>query len=86
MSGDIDEVVYDVCVKDSWHGRCCCTCCYHLEDTHHCTTAWSMRKIKGGCVCGVHKGWICVMPETGKAHSGWTEHGLCEMHHFKKDM
>lgn len=70
------------CQKENWKGRCCCTCRWHIEDFHHCTTAWAMRKGKGGCVCGEHKGWICMPPELERAHSGWSEHGMCEMHEF----
>jgi hypothetical protein len=39
-----------------------------------------MREAAGGCVCGIAKGWICAPPESDRAHSGWTEHGICEMH------
>jgi hypothetical protein len=59
---------------------CCCTCVFHLKDFHHCTTAWDLREAAGGCVCGIAKGWICAPPESDRAHSGWTEHGICEMH------
>ena len=71
------------CQKEKWKGRCCCNCRWHIEDLHHCTTAWKMRKEKGGCVCSEHKGWICMPPELEGAHSGWGEHGLCEMHETK---
>jgi len=65
-------------------GSCCCNCLYHLRDNYHCTTAPELRTEKGGCVCGEQKGWICAPPEfEGTAHSGWTEHGMCEMHRIK---
>ena len=54
---------------------CCCGCRWHIEDFHHCTTVAE----SGGCVCSQHKGWICMSPESERAHSGWGEHGMCEM-------
>ena len=78
------EIGENECQVKQWNGRCCCTCRYHLRDNHHCTTAHELREQKGGCVCNEPKGWICVPPEfEGTAHSGWAEHGLCEMHDFK---
>lgn len=72
-----------MCEKEKWHGRCCCNCKSHLEDFHHCTTV-SDRK-PGTCFCNDHKGWICMgMLGDSKAHSGWSEHGICEMHEKKK--
>lgn len=74
------------CQKENNHGRCCCNCAWHVEDLHHCTTAWELRKEKHGCVCSEHKGWICKSPEFIEgAHSGWPEHSLCELHEFKVD-
>jgi len=72
------------CQKEKHQGRCCCNCAWHIEDFHHCTTALELRKEKHGCVCSEHKGWICMTSEfEGVAHSGWTEHSLCECHEFK---
>ena len=68
------------CMKDQFNGCCCCNCANHIEDLHHCTT------VKGkhdDCVCSKHKGWICIIeiePGNLVAHSGWPEHGMCEMH------
>ena len=62
----------------SEHGMCCCTCRHHIRDFHHCTTVQSRPQDK--CVCSQPKGWICMPPELEAAFSGWTEHGLCEMH------
>lgn len=76
------DVLATECMKERWRGRCCCNCRWHIEDFHHCTTAWELRSEKGGCVCDEHKGWICMAPEMEHAYSGWTEHGLCEMHDF----
>ena len=64
-------------------GDCCCNCVAHIQDFHHCTTTG--RLPDGGCSCSTPKGWICLAPEfDGKAYSGWTEHGLCEMHRRRK--
>lgn len=71
------------CVKKDFNGCCCCNCKNHLEDFYHCTT---MPKSKGveGCVCSVHKGWICktVFADSNEIfyYSGWSEHGICELH------
>lgn len=70
------------CFKEDWNGCCCCNCGNHLEDFYHCTT---LPKPKGveGCVCSTHKGWICKSKfedsDKVKYHSGWSEHGMCEM-------
>lgn len=68
------------CVKNEFKGECCCSCRYHLEDFHHCTTMLD-RPTPGFCVCNQHKGWICSVEANynGHYHSGWSEHGLCEM-------
>lgn len=73
------------CCKDEHHGACCCNCKHHLADYHHCTTAPELRETHKGCVCGIQKGWICRPPEfDGRCYSGWTEHGICEMHTLSK--
>lgn len=67
------------CQKAEHHGCCCCNCKNHIQDFHHCTTVVSRPLQK--CVCSQPKGWICMPPEfDGAAYSGWTEHGICEMH------
>lgn len=58
-------------------GYCCCSCRYHMADHSHPLT-------DGGNVL-VRRGWICHPPEFGFAFSGWSEHGLCEMHEFNGD-
>lgn len=78
-----------ICKKD-----CCCNCINHHEDFWHCTTLWDVKEYveskqegKGVCICGAHKGWICAEPDLdgiGRWHSGWAEHGLCELHMRKK--
>ena len=71
------------CCSSKNSGCCCCNCKYHIRDFHHCTTV--VNKPLGKCVCSEPKGWICMPPEMeGEAYSGWSEHGLCEMHDFAK--
>lgn len=81
-------------VKANKNGRCCCNCEYHLVDYHHCTTIdrQAVAAQTGslpfvGCVCLIPKGWICCPPddENKMCYSGWSEHGMCEMHQFKKE-
>lgn len=72
---------------------CCCTCRYLLRDYHHCTTpegsALRDSDPANKCVCSVPRGWICAgfilsgEDPTAGVHSGWGEHGLCEMHRAK---
>ena len=71
----------DKCQKPNFSGQCCCNCNNHLEDFHHCTTSPKPEGAKG-CVCGIHKGWICYIhfeDGTARAYSGWGEHGMCEI-------
>lgn len=68
----------DCCIPE-WK-RCCCNCKHHLADFHHCTTSKALREEKKTCVCSIQKGWICAAPEFEGVFSGWTEHGMCEMH------
>ena len=74
------------CCKEQFHGCCCCNCKNHLEDFYHCTTHPKPQGVKG-CVCSTHKGWICrtSFEDSDKVyyHSGWSEHGMCEMHENK---
>ena len=65
---------------ESSAGRCCCNCKFRLTDYLHCTTVGSENH--KGCVCSVPKGFICIGLE-GRAYSGWTEHGMCELHIWK---
>jgi hypothetical protein len=65
-------------------GACCCNCGNHYEDFHHCCTTGQNGD---GCVCSKHKGWICMVSFEGeepRAHSGWSEHGECEMYYPKQ--
>lgn len=73
--------------------QCCCNCQYHIEDFYHCTTAAGTeaeteKALSGRCVCHQPRGWICigmmVSEEGGRAYSGWSEHGMCELHARKK--
>lgn len=69
----------EVCQRPIWGDCCCCNCKHHIRDYHHCTTTG--RTADGQCSCSLPRGWICMPPEfSGTAHSGWTEHGMCEMH------
>ena len=64
------------------NGDCCCNCKSHIEDFYHCTSSPIPENVEG-CVCSIHKGWICMIlidGETPMANSGWSEHGGCEMH------
>lgn len=63
-------------------GRCCCNCKYHIKDFQHCTTNRTLMDKKKACICSIPKGWICLAPEFDGAFSGWSEHGMCEMHEF----
>ena len=73
------------------HPQCCCKCEWHIEDFYHCTTAMPLRdaieKLVGGshCICSMHKGWICLCAEEGRAYSDWPEHsGGCELYKEKR--
>ena len=73
------------CQKPAWKGQCCCVCAHHIPDHYHCTTEpkpYVPDDVK--CVCSIQKGWICMPPGFGRAHSHWTEHGMCEMWEAKK--
>lgn len=73
----------DCTIEGIGAGRCCCNCLYRLTDYEHCTTNPTLRG-EGGCICNVPKGFICAPPEfDGRVHSGWHEHGLCEMHDYR---
>jgi len=77
------------CWGPKYHGRCCCNCRYHLADYYSCSTVErASDEVKRhyqeiGCVCGIHKGWVCAAPESDRVHSDWDEHGMCELHTFK---
>lgn len=60
------------CYAPEYQGRCCCNCRYHLRDHSHPLT--------NGGVISQQRGWICDPPELDMAFSGWSEHGMCEMH------
>jgi hypothetical protein len=60
------------CYAPEHHGRCCCNCRYHLRDHSHPLT-------DGGRITA-QRGWLCSPPELDAAFSGWSEHGMCEMH------
>ena len=68
--------------------QCCCRCRHHLPVHYHCTTVQQpteeQKKVAGGdgrCVCGVQKGWACVLPEHHRVYDNWPEHGCgCELY------
>ena len=70
-------------LKTEWKA-CCCNCRYLLTDYHHCTTT---GQVNNKCVCGIPRGFICTagLSEEGRVHSGWGEHGICEMHEPKEE-
>ena len=75
----------EACQRPQWGDRCCCNCAHHIRDYHHCTTTG--RTADGGCSCSVPRGWICMPPEfDGAAYSGWSEHGMCEMHDHRPNV
>lgn len=67
--------------------QCCCNCIHRLIDMTHCCTTPDRKD--GECHCMNPKGYICFPGETTNgelfAHSGWSEHGLCELHEYKKN-
>lgn len=73
------------CDKGWNNGECCCNCANHYEDFYHCTSnpkPEGYDKDNHECICNVHKGWICLISLEGErpnAHSGWSEHGMCEL-------
>lgn len=70
------------CMKSQYNGDCCCNCKNHYEDFYHCTTHPKPENVEG-CVCAVHKGWICLISFEGEksiARSNWGEHGICDSH------
>ncbi len=77
-------------IKEPPFYQCCCNCKSHVEDFCHCTIDRGLRKKKVGCICSIHKGWICVgfvyMDDGhGPAHSGWPEHSCgCELYDAKE--
>lgn len=67
-----------VCLLRTSFKACCCTCKHRLTDYHHCTTT---GQVDGKCVCSRPRGFVCTSGlSEGIVHSGWSEHGLCELH------
>ena len=74
--------IMNECMKSEWKGQCCCSCKFHLQDFHHCSVdSAKIISDSPGCLCNIPKGWICAgeAVENCRYHSGWTEHGMCEM-------
>ena len=66
--------------------QCCCNC-KNLRPVHfHCCTEpkptdeeKQAAGVTGRCVCGIQKGWACVMPESGRIYDNWPQHSCgCE--------
>lgn len=55
-------------------GTCCCNCRNRIDDYSH--------ELTDGRPCTEPRGWVCVGMvgmDDGGAHSGWSEHGMCEL-------
>lgn len=60
------------------HGDCCCNCKYLVADYSH---PWT-----DGQPVTEQRGWICIgLLDEGMAHSGWGEHGMCELHDRREE-
>lgn len=77
------------CQLEGEFKQCCCNCRYHAAVHHHCSRDTELRNEKGGCVCGIQKGWACLgfisQPappnEVWRIHDNWPEHSVgCEMY------
>lgn len=86
----------DYCCLESEFKACCCTCKHRLIDYHHCTTTGQCGDKSGfkpgepielNCICSRPRGYICAAGiaygENGRVYSGWSEHGMCELHEKK---
>jgi hypothetical protein len=80
------------CCLPEWEA-CCCTCKHRLTDYHHCVTTGQCGDKSGfkpgeethlNCICSRPRGYVCAADILkGMVHSGWSEHGMCEMHEEK---
>ncbi len=80
------------CWLDTEFKTCCCTCKHRLTDYHHCTTTGQCGDKSGfkpgepqdTCICSRPRGYICALGLAlggeARVYSGWSEHGMCEMH------
>lgn len=75
--------------------QCCCTCIHHRPVHFHCCTEPTPTEeqkkaagVEGRCVCGVQKGWACVLPPNfdDRVYDNWGEHSCgCEFHTTKEE-
>ena len=65
--------------------QCCCKCENRHPVYYHCTTEPKPIEYEThGCVCGIQKGWACVI--CGRVYDNWREHSCgCECYHAKAD-
>jgi hypothetical protein len=58
-----------------------------MRDSIEKTLEEKSGKKESFCICGVHKGWVCVAPEfEGSVFSDWPEHSIgCEMFTKRKE-
>lgn len=72
--GSPEVVSSDQCsMNDPKWNQCCCSCIYHKETHHHCTTNWDLRSQLDKCICGVVNGYACCVHE-GRIHINWPKH------------
>lgn len=62
------------CCLEEWQG-CCCQCRWRLTDYSHPLTDGKNMLEKRGYICIA----FTQMEATDLAHSGWCEHGMCEL-------
>lgn len=63
--------------------QCCCKCENLYPVHYHCMTEPKPPEPHEKCVCGVQKGWACVMK--GRVYDNWREHSCgCECYHERK--
>lgn len=67
---ELDPLPKTKCGLDD-NEACCCVCRFHVPDHSHPST-------DGGKFAN-QRGWVCLAPEFPHVHSGWPEHGMCEM-------
>lgn len=67
------------CNKDNLPGigQCCCNCLYHIPDMGHPGTDGKSISTQRGWTCTV--GLFTELSQNPYIHSGWSEHGGCEM-------
>lgn len=70
------------CYKEEWKGRCCCTCKWQRPISGH---PWNKNIPQfNGSITDV-VAWGCTVTDMPTIVLFETEHGMCEMHEFRKD-